>query len=531
MGTENVCRKMLFPFPTISEGSMAMGKNEMLLRLDRVTKRFPGVLALDSVSMEVRVGDVHGLTGENGAGKSTLIKILTGAYAPDEGEIWFNGEKLERLTPLKAMGKGIACIYQELNLIPHLTVVENIFLGRELRKSRRGDILDRAKMLEEAESLMRDLALNLDPRMKTGELGIGHQQMVEICKAVHSDAKLIIMDEPTSSLSEREANDLFRIIAQVKAKGVTVIFISHRLDEVKRICDRVTVLRDGRLVETRDIGEASVDDIIRLMVGREITNKYPKVKGGRGAEALSVEHLERRGVLHDVSFKAYAGEILGFAGLVGAGRTETARAITGADPIDGGAIKVFGQDVRIRSPRDSIDAGIAFLTEDRKGQGLILIKSVSFNSSLVRLERYSRLGFLKLKAIRQMTEKIARDLKLRAPDVETVVGQLSGGNQQKVVIAKWMLTQARIFIFDEPTRGIDVGAKVEVYNLMNELVANGAAVIIICSEMDEVLGMADRILVMHEGRITAEFGQAEATQERILYAASGLAASGEGKIA
>jgi ribose transport system ATP-binding protein len=508
-------------------GKSAKGGDEVLLRLQGVTKHFPGVLALDSVSMEVRAGDVHGLTGENGAGKSTLIKILTGAYTPDKGEIVFNGRPLTQLTPLKAMELGIACIYQELNLIPHLTVVENIFLGRELYKSRRFGILDRKRMLEEAEKLLSDLELSLDPRMKTGELGIGHQQMVEICKAVHADAKLIIMDEPTSSLSEHEAEDLFRIIAQVKAKGVTVVFISHRLDEVKRICDRVTVLRDGRLVETRDIGDASVDDIIRLMVGRDIVNKYPKIKGERGREALSVEGLSRKGVLHDVSFKAYTGEILGIAGLVGAGRTETARAITGADPIDGGKVMVFGEGVRIRSPRDSIEAGIAFLTEDRKGQGLILIKSVSFNSSLVRLERYTRFGFLKLRSIRQMTEKMAADLKLRAPDVETPVGQLSGGNQQKVVIAKWLLTKARIFIFDEPTRGIDVGAKVEVYNLMNELVTNGAAVIIICSEMDEVMGMADRILVMHEGRITAEFGQAEATQEKILYAASGIAGSGE----
>ena len=500
--------------------------DDTLLSLSGVTKRFPGVLALDGVSMEVRSGEVHGLTGENGAGKSTLIKILTGAYTPDQGEIRFNGERIEHLTPLKAMGLGIACIYQELNLIPQLTVVENIFLGREIRKARRGDLLDRARMLREAEELMRDLELNLDPRMRTGDLGIGHQQMVEICKAVHSDAKLIIMDEPTSSLSEREANDLFRIIAQVKAKGVTVIFISHRLDEVKRICDRVTVLRDGRLVETRPIGEASVDDIIRLMVGRDIVNKYPKVRVARGRAALEVRGLERRGVLRDVSFTAYEGEILGFAGLVGAGRTETARAVTGADPFDAGTIEVFGERLRVRSPRDSIGAGIAFLTEDRKGQGLILIKSVAFNSSLVGLERYSRLGFLRLRSIREAAQKMAADLKLRAPDVETAVGQLSGGNQQKVVIAKWLLTRARIFIFDEPTRGIDVGAKVEVYNLMNELVSRGAAVIIICSEMDEVMGMADRILVMHEGRITAEFAQAEATQERILYAASGIEAGG-----
>jgi len=506
-----------------------MTKDVALLKLSGVTKRFPGVLALDSVDMEVMSGEVHGLTGENGAGKSTLIKILTGAYTPDQGEIVFAGARLTQLTPLKAMGLGIACIYQELNLIPHLTVVENIFLGREIYKVKRLKILDRTKMLEEAGALLRDLGLSLDPKKRTGDLGIGHQQMVEICKAVHSNAKLIIMDEPTSSLSEHEAEDLFRIIAQVKARGVTVVFISHRLDEVKRICDRVTVLRDGKKVADLNTNEATVDSIIRLMVGRDIVNKYPKAKGRRDKEALSVEGLERKGVLHDISFKAYTGEILGIAGLVGAGRTETARAITGADSIDAGVIKVFGKEIRIRSPRDSIDAGIAFLTEDRKSQGLILIKSIAFNASLVRLERYSRLGFLKLKLIKQMTENMASELKLHATTVDAVVGDLSGGNQQKVVIAKWLLTKANIFIFDEPTRGIDVGAKVEVYGLMNALVANGAAVIIICSEMDEVMGMADRIIVMHEGRIIAEFSQGEATQEKILYAASGIAASGEGK--
>jgi len=502
-----------------------MSDGEVLLSLKGVTKRFPGVLALDSVDMDVRSGEVHGLTGENGAGKSTLIKILAGAYSPDQGELQFDGQKLSHMTPIKAIEMGIACIYQELNLVPHLSVVENIFLGREIyRGSGRLRILDRKKMLKEAEELMRNLQLNLDVNSRTGNLGIGHQQMVEICKAVHSNAKLIIMDEPTSSLSEHEAQDLFRIIAQIKARGVTVIFISHRLDEVKRICDRVTVLRDGRLVATKDIADASVDEIIKLMVGREITNKYPKIASKPGVEALCVEGLERRGVLHDISFKAYTGEILGIAGLVGAGRTETARAITGADPIDGGRIRVMGKEVRIRSPRDSIDAGIAFLTEDRKSQGLILIDSIAFNSSIVKLEGYTKLGFLQLKEIREASEKMAEELNIKAPSVDTVVGQLSGGNQQKVVIAKWLLSRAKIFIFDEPTRGIDVGAKVEVYNLMNQLVAGGASVIIICSEMDEVLGMADRILVMHEGRITAEFSQAEATQEKILYAASGIVA-------
>ena len=501
-----------------------MEDSRLLLKLENVTKRFPGVLALDSVHLEVVAGETHGLMGENGAGKSTLIKTLTGAYQADAGEIWFDGHVLKSLTPRHAMQLGIACIYQELNLIPHLSVVENIFLGREVyRLEALGvGLLRRQDMLLQAEELLKELGLGFDVKARVGTLGVGHQQMVEICRAVIANAKLIIMDEPTSSLSEKEAEDLFRIIAQVKARGVTVLFISHRLDEVKRICDRVTVMRDGQTVSCVNMAETSVDEIVRLMVGREIQNKYPKVKVPRGEPVLSVEKLSRKGVLHDVSFTLHAGEVLGFAGLVGAGRTETMRAITGADPKDSGAIRVFGKEVSIRNPRDSIDAGIAFLTEDRKGQGLILIQTVAFNTTLVKLNQFARKGVLKLKEIRSATERVTKELQLRAPSVDAPVGKLSGGNQQKVVIAKWLLSQSRIFIFDEPTRGIDVGAKVEVYKLINKLVADGAGVIIVCSEMDEAMGMSDRILVMHEGRISGEFSQEEATQEKIMFAASGI---------
>lgn len=501
-----------------------MEASRLLLKLENITKRFPGVLALDSVHLEVVAGETHGLMGENGAGKSTLIKTLTGAYQPDSGQILFDGQELKSLTPRHAMQLGIACIYQELNLIPHLSVVENIFLGREVYQLEALGVglLRRQDMLLQAEELLKELGLGFDVKARVGTLGVGHQQMVEICRAVISNAKLIIMDEPTSSLSEKEAEDLFRIIAQVKARGVTVLFISHRLDEIKRICDRVTVMRDGQTVSCVNMAETSVDEIVRLMVGREIQNKYPKVKAPRGEAILSVEKLSRKGVLHDVSFTLHAGEVLGFAGLVGAGRTETMRAITGADPKDSGLIKVFGKEVSIRNPRDSIDAGIAFLTEDRKGQGLILIQTVAFNTTLVKLEQFARNGVLKLKAIRSETERVTKELLLRAPSVDAPVGKLSGGNQQKVVIAKWLLSQSRIFIFDEPTRGIDVGAKVEVYKLINKLVANGAGVIIVCSEMDEAMGMSDRILVMHEGRISGEFSQEEATQEKIMFAASGI---------
>lgn len=501
-----------------------MEDSRLLLKLENVTKRFPGVLALDSVRLDVIAGETHGLMGENGAGKSTLIKTLTGAYQPDSGEILFDGHLLKSLTPRHAMQLGIACIYQELNLIPHLSVVENIFLGREVYQLEALGVglLRRQDMLLQAEQLLQELGLGFDVKARVGTLGVGHQQMVEICRAVISKAKLIIMDEPTSSLSEKEAEDLFRIIAQVKARGVTVIFISHRLDEVKRICDRVTVMRDGQTVSCVNMAETSVDEIVRLMVGREIQNKYPKVKAPHGEPILTVEGLSQKGVLHDISFTLHAGEVLGFCGLVGAGRTETMRAITGADPKDAGVIKVSGKEVSIRNPRHSIDAGIAFLTEDRKGQGLILIQTVAFNTTLVKLDQFARNGVLKLKEIRSATEKLTRELLLRAPSVDALVGKLSGGNQQKVVIAKWLLSQARIFIFDEPTRGIDVGAKVEVYKLINKLVADGAGVIIVCSEMDEAMGMSDRILVMHEGSISGEFSQEEATQEKIMFAASGI---------
>lgn len=498
-----------------------------ILGLKGITKQFPGVLALDSVDLEVQAGQVHGLLGENGAGKSTLIKILAGAYLPDSGEIHFNGHRLEYLTPRKSIDEGIVCIYQELNLIPHMTVAENIFLGQEIKTVKRLGIIDRRRMNEESSQLLQELELKMDPRIKTGTLGVGYQQMVEICRAVSSNAKLIIMDEPTSSLTQREAEELFKMIVQLKSRGVTILFISHRLEEAKRICDAVTVLRDGRKAADLIMKDTTIDEIIRHMVGRDIKNKFPKVQFPRRTEALSVKGLTRNGVLHGISFKLWAGEVLGVAGLVGAGRTEMARAIMGADPIDAGVIKVFGKETKIRSPRDAIKAGIALLTENRKEHGLILIQDIAFNTTLVKLNQHASFGILKLKIIKALAEKLAHELRVRPPDVNRKVVQLSGGNQQKVVIGKWLSSRAKIFIFDEPTRGIDVGAKVEVYNLINSLVQEGAAVMIICSEMPEVLGMSDRIIVMHEGRLTAEFSREEATQEKIMYAAVGAHNSAE----
>jgi len=492
-----------------------------ILELRNIVKRYPGVLALDDVSMRVEAGVVHGLVGENGAGKSTLIKVLSGAHSPDSGEIFFDGQAFSSLTPFQAMNLGIACIYQELNQVNYMTVAENIFLGRELKGKR--SILDRKTQEEQTRQLLKDFELDIEPDMAVGYLGVGRRQMVEICKAVHAKAKLIIMDEPTASLSEKEAGELFRIVEKLKKQHVTMIFISHRLDEIKSICDTLTVMRDGKVVADKAVSDVTVDNIIRLMVGRDITNKYPKKTVPQGPVLLEVKNLEKENTFSDISFSVRAGEILGFSGLVGAGRTEVARALTGADKLNGGEIYVNGKKTNIKNPRDSIKAGIAFLTEDRKGQGLVLLQSVEFNSTLVNLQDFKRRKFfIDLPKIRKASQKMVDDMRIKVPSVSTLAGQLSGGNQQKVVIAKWLMTSARIFIFDEPTRGVDVGAKIEVYNLINELVSNGAAVIMISSEMDECMGMADRIMVMHEGSITAEIQRDEFSQEKIMYAASGI---------
>ncbi|MDR2757869.1 MAG: sugar ABC transporter ATP-binding protein [Spirochaetaceae bacterium] len=499
-----------------------------LLSIRKVTKIFPGVTALKAVSFDVLPGEVHGLCGENGAGKSTIIKVITGAHPPSEGEVFFNGQKMENITPHYSMSLGIACIYQELNLVPHMSVAENIYLGREALKRKNIGWIDREGMKRESHRVLQSLGLDIDPAMNVGTLGVGKQQMVEIARAVRAEAKLIIMDEPTSALSAHEAHELLEIVKYLRGEGVAVIYISHRLDEVKEISDRVTILRDGQSVGTFKNKDLGIDDMVKYMVGRDITQKYPKVKAPIGKEMLRVEGLTRRGVVENISFAVHAGEVLGFAGLIGAGRTEAARALTGADPIDGGAIFVEGKQVQIKTPQDSIKAGIAFLTEDRKGQGLVLIQNIEFNSTLVNLKSYKKHVLLNLKNAKKDAERMVKELRIIAPSVTMPAGNLSGGNQQKVVIAKWMLSSAKIFIFDEPTRGIDVGAKIEVYNLINALVKEGAAVIMISSEMDECMGMSDRIIVMHEGKIITELEGSDVTQEKIMYAASGLTAMREG---
>lgn len=496
--------------------------SDVLLRLTGISKTFPGVRALNNVHLEVRRGEVHALLGENGAGKSTLVKILSGAYTRDSGEMIWEGRRVELRTPREAQKAGIGIIYQEFNLVPQLSIAENVWIGREPHLNETLHLIDWQKMYRQTGQLLEELHVPLDPRRPVAGLGVAMQQMVEIARALSLDARLLIMDEPTSALAEAEIQQLYTVIRKLKARGVSVIFISHHLDEVFEICDRGTVLRDGEFIDTVDLRQSSPEQIIQLMVGRSLDQQYPKVPGQRGQEALRVEHLNRRGVLQDISFSAYTGEVLGIAGLVGAGRTELMRAIFGADPVDSGRVYVFGREVQIHSPEAAIHAGIGLLPEDRKQEGLVLLLSVLQNVSMASLQRLENAaGLLRLDVERSQVKDFIQKLRIATPDVDQKAQNLSGGNQQKVVLAKWLASRSQILIFDEPTRGIDVATKVEVYTLMNNLVQNGVAVIMVSSEMPELLGMSDRILVMHEGRLTAEFDRQEATQEKVLAAAMG----------
>jgi ribose transport system ATP-binding protein len=501
--------------------SSGQGAGEVLLKLEGIGKSFPGVRALHNVHLEVRRGEVHALVGENGAGKSTLMKILSGAYTRDAGEIYWEGQPTVIHHPRAAQDLGIGIIYQEFNLVPQLSIAENVWISREPFRNRTLQLIDWKEMRRRTQVLLDELHLPLDPKRLVAGLGVAQQQMVEIAKALSLDAKLLIMDEPTSALTDTEINQLFTLIRRLKERGVSVVFISHHLDEVFEICDRGTVLRDGEYIDTVDLAQVSEEDIIRLMVGRNLDQQYPKVSSERGEEALRVEELNREGVLHDISFTAYAGEILGIAGLVGAGRTELMRAVFGADPITSGRVYIFGKETTVKSPQVAIRAGVGLLPEDRKQQGLVLMLSVLHNISMASLDRLTSNLLLRKDDERKQANGFVDKLRIATPGVNQQVQYLSGGNQQKVVLAKWLASHSRVLIFDEPTRGIDVGAKVEVYNLMNSLVENGVAVIMVSSEMPELLGMSDRILVMHEGRIAAELSRQEATQEKVLAAAMG----------
>ena len=494
--------------------------NVSALQMKSITKTYPGVRALDNVDFDVTRGEVHALVGENGAGKSTLMKILAGAEPMDSGEILIDGKPVHITSPQRAMEFGISIIYQEFNLVPYLNAAENIFLGREPRGVLPG-FVNFPVMYREAQKVTENLGVRLNVRLPVNRLSVAQQQMVEIAKATSRSATIIAMDEPSATLTEHELQSLFELIRSLKQQGVSIVYISHRLEEIFQIADRVTVLRDGRLVETKPVSETDRDDIIRMMVGRELKEKIPKQAAEIGQPALTVNDLTRRGVLEDINFTVSQGEVLGIAGLVGAGRTELARAIFGADPFDAGEIRLNGRPVDIRSPRDAIRMGIGLVTEDRKALGLILGMVVRENISLANLDELTRLGFVNRSEEKRVASRFIEDLMIKTPSVEQQVQNLSGGNQQKVVLAKWLFTQSKVLIFDEPTRGIDVGSKVEIYQLMNRLAANGVAIIMISSELPEILGMSDRILVMHEGRIAGELSREEATQEKIMWLATG----------
>lgn len=493
-----------------------------LLELKKISKYFPGVKALESIDLDIYPGEIHGIIGENGAGKSTLIKILTGAHSNDEGKIFIEGKEIKINGPRDAMNYGITAIYQELNTIPHLTVAENVYLGRELKTSEKRGFLKIKEMREKSKALLNDLGQNIDTASNISKLGIGKQQMIEIAKALSINTKILIMDEPTASLTDREVKELLRTVKELKSKGISVIYISHRLEEVMEICDTITVMRDGKKIETRSRNEVdSVDTLIRLMVGRSLEQQYPKIKVQIGEEALRVENLTKKGIFNNINFNVHKGEIVAVAGLVGAGRTEVMRTIFGVDSYDSGDIYINDNKVSIKCPRDAMNLGIAFLTEDRKGQGLILDQDINYNVNISSLDKVKKRVLLNIANMKERTIDNIKKLSIKPQKQDFIVGQLSGGNQQKVVIGKWLNTNANIFIIDEPTRGIDVGSKVEVYNVLNELIKKGAAIIMVSSELPEVLGISDRIFVMHEGEMKAEINIEDANQENIMHAATG----------
>jgi ribose transport system ATP-binding protein len=492
-----------------------------LLQMTDITKQFPGVLALDKAQLSVEAGECHALVGENGAGKSTLMKILSGAYQPDSGTIMLEGLAQQVTSPIVARNLGITMIHQELNLLPEMTVAENIFLGHEIVQGPLG-WLDKRTMEKKSEDLLESFGQKLSGRALVKKISLAQQQMVEIAKAISVQSKIIIMDEPSAILTDRELAELFDLIGRLKKQNVAIIYISHRLEEIFKVCDRVTVMRDGKTVQTDQASSMRQDQIIRLMVGRELEQFFPSEHSHPGVEVLRLESIQQVGKLRNINLSLRKGEIVGLTGLVGAGRTELARVIFGAEQPDSGRMLLAGEPVSFRSPRQAIDAGIGLLTEDRKSQGLVLNMMVRENTTMASLSRLVRRGFVDIRAEKEATQNYIRDLQIKTPSTEQKVRNLSGGTQQKVVLSKWLFTQSRILIFDEPTRGIDVGAKAEIYQLMWKLVAQGIAILMISSELPEVLKMCDRILVMHEGEITGELKQAEATQERIMALAMGV---------
>ena len=488
--------------------------NETIVSMRGICKTFPGVKALDNVHFDLRSGEVMALLGENGAGKSTLMKILSGVYTRDSGTVEIFGREYGDLTPRQAQSLGVAIIHQELNMCPHLSVTDNMFLGRERS---RGMIVDRRGMEAEAKRILDDLCIDISPSETVGNLPVSKQQMVEIAKALSINAKVLIMDEPTSALTAKEIDELFRIIRRLKESGCGIVYISHRLEELQHIVDRVTIMRDGQYITSMNFADTTMPEIITNMVGREIKEQFPRVSCEKGEKIFEVKNLNAGRMVRDINFSLYAGEIVGFAGLMGAGRTETTRAIFGADPKTSGEIYLDGKKITIHSPSDAIKAGLVLAPEDRKKDGLCTKLPIRENIALPNLDLLcNAFGVINPKKENEMCDKVVRDLRIKTPNVEIDAAGLSGGNQQKVVVGKWLARNSKVVIFDEPTRGIDVAAKVEIYNLMNQLKQQGIAVMFVSSEMPEVMGIADRIIVMCDGRITGEVMARETTQEEIL---------------
>lgn len=495
--------------------SGAIPNAEFLLSAEGIRKEFPGVVALDDVEFKLKRGTVHALMGENGAGKSTLMKILAGIYQPDQGEVRLKGVDIRLKSPLDALENGIAMIHQELNLMPFMTVAENIWIRRE-PKNRFG-FVDHGEMRRMTAKLFERLKINLDPEIEVRHLSVANRQMVEIAKAVSYESDVLIMDEPTSALTEREVAHLFEIIRDLRSQGIGIVYITHKMNELFEIADEFSVFRDGKYIGTHASSNVTRDDIIRMMVGREITQMFPKEEVPIGDIVLSVKNLTLDGVFHDVSFDVRAGEILGIAGLVGSGRSNVAESLFGVTPASSGTIAIDGKEVVIDNPNTAIRHRMAFLTEDRKDTGCLLILDILENMQIAVLQdKFVKRGFVSEKAITAACEEMSRKLRVKTPNLEERIENLSGGNQQKVLIGRWLLTNPRILILDEPTRGIDVGAKAEIHRLVTELARNGVAVIMISSEMPEVLGMSDRIMVMHEGRVTGFLDRAEATQIKVM---------------
>jgi ABC-type sugar transport system ATPase subunit len=490
----------------------------VLLEMKGIGKTFPGVKALEGVNLAVREGQVHALLGENGAGKSTLIKILSGAYTRDEGEILFDGAPADIRNPADAESLGISTIYQEFNLTPNMTIAENIFLGHLPTKAGR---VDWATVRSRSRELLDSLDVHLPVDTLTGSLSVAQQQMVEIAKSLNRNTRILVMDEPSAVLSEKDIDNLFAVVRRLQATGIGIIYISHRLKEIFELADEVTVLKDGRYVDTRQVADVGMDDLVKLMIGRDLEDVYPQRAHAPGDVVLEVSHVAQAHLARDVSFDLRAGEIVGFAGITGSGRTEVARVIFGADRATAGEMSLFGKPYRPSSPRDAINHGVALVTEDRKRQGLLLKLQVFFNTTVSGLDRLSRFGILRLKDEQVLVRRWIQNLRIKTPSPEFLVVNMSGGNQQKVVLARWLSLGIKVFIMDEPTRGIDVGSKAEIYQIMSDLADQGMAIIMISSELPEVLGMSDRVMVMREGRIVKELAREQASEEVVMQYAVG----------